>query len=81
MLRQCNYMGNFKIRSYTKKELAMEYFPACSSPHTAVNHLMVWIRRCTPLYEELRRMGMVHTAKCFTPREVEVIVKYIGEPP
>ena len=37
-------MEDFKIRMYTKKELALMYFPE-SMPRTAVNHLMVWIRR------------------------------------
>ena len=39
---------DFKIRTYTKKELALMYFPE-SYPRTAVNHLMAWIRRCDPL--------------------------------
>ena len=73
-------MNKFEIRSYTKKELALLYFPTATNPHTAVNHLMSWIRRCTPLHEELHRMGMMKTAKCFTPREVKAIVGYIGEP-
>ena len=32
-------MEDFKIRMYTKKELALMYFPE-SMPRTAVNHLM-----------------------------------------
>ena len=73
-------MNTFEIRSYTKKELALLYFPTATNPHTAVNHLMSWIRRCTPLHEELHRMIMITTPKCFTPREVKAIVGYIGEP-
>ena len=46
---------DFKIRMYTKKELALMYFPE-SQPRTAVNHLMVWIRRCRPLWAELQNM-------------------------
>lgn len=43
-------MDSFRIRSYSKAELAMCYFPTTPNPHTAVNHLMSWIKRCTPLY-------------------------------
>ena len=57
---------DFKIRMYTKKELALMYFPE-SYPRTAVNHLMVWIRRCTPLWEELQMMGYSKTSKSFSP--------------
>ena len=46
---------DFKIRTYTKKELALMYFPE-SYPRTAVNHLMAWIRRCDPLWEKLLKM-------------------------
>ena len=69
----------FLIRTYTKKELALMYFPD-SSPRTAVNHLMVWIRRCTPLWQQLQSMGYRTTSKAFTPREVRAIVEQLGEP-
>lgn len=67
------------IRTYGKSELAMLYFPD-SQPHTAVNHLMAWIRRCGPLSEELKSQHYVRTAKCFTPRQVETILRHLGEP-
>ncbi len=72
-------MDEFLIRTYTKKELALMYFPD-SSPRTAVNHLMVWIRRCTPLWQQLQAMGYRTTSKAFTPREVRAIVEQLGEP-
>ena len=37
----------FKIKSYSKAELAMLYFPD-SDQHVAVNHLMRWIYGCKP---------------------------------
>lgn len=73
-------MNQFVIRSYSKKELALLYFPETDNPHTAVNHLMSWIRRCTELKEQLEAMGMKKTAKYFTPREVKAIVSRLGEP-
>jgi len=70
---------DFTVRAYTKKELALLYFPD-SSPRTAVNHLMVWIRRCTQLWEQLQAMGYNITSKAFTPRQVKAIVEELGEP-
>ena len=69
----------FIIRTYTKRELALMYFPD-SNPHTAVNHLMAWIRRCLPLWRQLQTMGYQNKCKRFTPREVRAIVEYLGEP-
>ena len=50
-------MEDFKIRAYSKKELALLYFPTAASPHAAVNHLMSWVKRCKALTEELEEMG------------------------
>lgn len=72
-------MDSFVIRAYTKKELALMYFPD-SSPRTAVNHLMNWIRRCTPLWQQLQGTGYEPTSKLFTPRQVRAIVEQLGEP-
>ena len=72
-------MNDFVIRTYTKKELALCYFPD-SRPHTAVNHLMSWIQRCTPLWEQLQQMGYISTCKLFTPRQIRAIVEHLGEP-
>ena len=72
-------MEDFKIRMYTKKELALMYFPE-SMPRTAVNHLMAWIRLCTPLWDELLKMGYCKTSKLFSPKQVKAIVEYLGEP-
>ena len=72
-------MNEFVIRAYTKKELALLYFPD-SNPRTAVNHLMVWIRRCTQLWEQLQATGYKTTCKEFTPRQVRAIVAQLGEP-
>lgn len=73
-------MDYFKIRSYSKKELALEYFPTASTPHAAVNHPMAWIKRCTELYESLMEIGYQKNAKYFTPREVKLIIEHLGEP-
>ena len=72
-------MDNFIIRAYSKKELALMYFPD-SSPRTAVSHLMSWIRRCTQLWQQLQATGYETTCKTFTPRQVRAIVEQLGEP-
>ena len=70
----------FNVRAYSKKELALLYFPTSYSPHTAVNHLMSWINRCTPLSDRLHEMGYRKTDKFFSPRQVAEIVEHLGEP-
>lgn len=72
-------MEEFKIRTYTKKELSLMYFPD-STPRTAVSHLMAWINRCTPLREQLLAMGYRKTDKAFSPRQVRTIIDLLGEP-
>ena len=50
-------MKPFEVRSYTKKELALAYFPDVTDPHIATNRLMRWIVRNTELMGELRKHG------------------------
>ena len=69
----------FAIRAYTKKELALLYFPD-STPGTAVKHLATMIRRCDMLWDELQAMGYYSRRKTFTPREVRAIVDWLGAP-
>ena len=72
-------MENFIIQAYTKKELALQYFPD-SQPRTAVNHLMSWIARCPQLQALLAETGYTNSCKTFTPRQVKHIVEQLGEP-
>ena len=69
----------YATRNFYRKELALMYFPD-SSPHTAVSHLMSWIRRCTQLCQQLQEMGYETTCKTFTPRQVKAIVEQLGKP-
>ena len=70
----------FAIRPYTKKELALCYFPQAKHPHTAVNHLMAWVRRNPDLVNGLHKLGYRKSAKFFTPKEIALIIDYLGEP-
>ncbi len=72
-------MKQFVLQTYTKKELALLYFPD-SEPNTAVNHLMRWIRRSPTLYQQLQALGYRPTNKFFTPRQVAAIITHLGEP-
>ena len=72
-------MDNFKIRSYSKKELALRYFPD-STPETAVKHLMALIRRNDMLWDELQEIGYYSKSKTFTPRQVQAIIEWMGAP-
>ena len=62
-----------------KSELAMRYFPECSSPKVANDRLQRWIASCPALDKELTALHHRKAAKVFTPREVALIVEYLGE--
>ena len=74
-----NEEQDFIIRPYSKKELALMYFPE-SSPRCAVKHLNAWIKQCKQLWDELQQMGYESKSKNFTPRQVSAIVYYLGSP-
>ena len=67
------------IRAYTKKELALLFFPD-STPETAVKHLMALIRRNDMLWDELQSIGYYPKCKTFPPRQVQSIVDWLGAP-
>ena len=67
------------FKSYSKSELALQYFPN-SDPHVALNRLNAWIRRCPPLTEALADCNQSTHAKYFSPKAVRLILEYLGEP-
>ena len=67
------------MKSYTKKELALLYFPD-STPRVAVNHLMMMIRCNDMLRDELQQMGYYSHSKTFSPRQVQAIFDWLGAP-
>lgn len=72
-------MNDFKIKNYTKKELALMFFPD-SEPRAAVRHLMSWIKRNKAISDYLAENGHNPFSKYFTSREVGVIIDNLGEP-
>ena len=73
-------MKPFEMRSYGKSELAMLYFPHAQTTEGALSNLRFWIRKCRDLDEALKGCGMARQAKSYTPKEVALIVEYLGEP-
>ena len=58
----------------------MRYFPKAQTPAGALSNLNFWIRRCTDLSAALKACCMARKAKSYTPKEVALIVYYLGEP-
>ena len=72
-------MKKFPIRVYSKKELALCYFPN-SLPRTACNHLIKWINQNNELLKQLNDAGYDKKSKSFSPRQVELITDFLGTP-
>ena len=68
-----------KPRPYGKTELALLYQPN-SNPESAIRTLNRWINGCPQLMEELRALQYQPRRHTFLPREVEAIVRHLGEP-
>ena len=62
-----------------KGELAEMYAPDLS-PHAALNRLSRWIDYNPQLSEALRQTGYRRHARRFSPRQVELIFQFLGEP-
>ena len=72
-------MENFRIKAYTKTDLALLYSPH-SGGATALQNLYRWMLRCRPMMDELNSLGYNKYRHSFLKQEVAVIVKYLGEP-
>lgn len=71
--------SSFEIRAYDKVELALLYCPGRTAD-SASRTLQRWIRQCEALGRELEDIGYnVHRHR-FLRKEVELIVRHLGEP-
>ena len=70
----------FRSRTYTKLELASMYCPGRASSHATLMTFYRWINANKELCSELESIGYNRNRHSFLKREVEVIVKYLGEP-
>ena len=61
-----------KAQALYTKELAAMYF--------ANTHLKRWIDRNESLKNELTETGYIEGQRVFTPRQVELVFRYLGEP-
>lgn len=69
----------FALKVYRKNELARLYFPQADKK-SALQGLMRWIKRCEGLEKALETAGYDKNRKFFLKPEVELIVKFLGEP-
>ncbi len=69
----------FRIRTYTKVELACLYNPLMTIPG-ALRTLARWISGNKSLAAELCQLEYNHRNRIYTPRQVKAIVNYLGEP-
>ena len=72
-------METFKLQSYTKADLAQLYSPHSESA-AALQTLYRWMKRNESLMAELSALGYNKYRHSFLKQEVEIIVKYLGEP-
>lgn len=70
----------FRIRPYSKRELAMLYFPMTKRPSAAVANLRNLMMGCKELMDELKACRYSSHCRLLTRRQVAVIVDYLGEP-
>lgn len=70
-------LTNMKV--YSKRELAMLYFPGVT-PKAATNRLAGWIKRSEELSRQLAEAGYKPANKLFTVRQLKIIFAYLGEP-
>ena len=66
----------FRIRPYSKRELARLYFPKTANIDSAVSNL----RRNSEVMEKLHAAGYRTHNKIFTPKQVRIMVETFGEP-
>ncbi|MDE7378157.1 MAG: DUF4248 domain-containing protein [Paraprevotella sp.] len=72
--------SDFKIRPYTKRELARMYFPDTVCDESAVANLRNLMLRNPRLLAELDEALYRPRDKVFTPRQVVILVHYLGKP-
>jgi hypothetical protein len=73
------FEDEFKIRTYTKVELACLYNPNMTIPG-ALRTLSRWISGSSRLCEELSLLEYNNRNRIFTPRQIKAIVDHLGEP-
>lgn len=70
----------FRIRPYSKRELAKLYFPDTINEESAIANLRNLMKHNPDLLAELKGAYYKTHNKIFTPKQVSIIVSYLGEP-
>lgn len=71
--------GQFKIRSYGYGELALLYFPNSTKKSASVQ-LRRWLKQSESLKKQLIDTGFKSGQKLLTPKQVKILVTFLGEP-
>lgn len=71
--------SKFTIKSYYKTELALMYHPHLSG-HAAIVKIRRWINRNPELKRRLQEVQVSPMNHTYTPKEVAIIVEFLGEP-
>lgn len=69
----------FRIRTYTKRELACLYSPTIT-PRCAIRIFTSWIKKNKDLYTRLTLTGYHPRTRTFTPRQVRMITEVLDVP-
>jgi len=72
-------MKEYRIRPYSKSELAQAYAPDIC-PRAALNRLLLWIKTNRRLTEALAQTDYRPAQRIFTSRQVALIFEFLGEP-
>ena len=67
------------MKEYGRTELAQRYCPLLT-PDAAWRKLKRWIALNRDLTHELQQLGYIPSQRSFTPKMVELIFYYLGEP-
>ena len=73
------YMGEWPVKPYYKRDLAMGYAPDIT-PVAALNRLSAWIHHHKPLYQALLDSGYADRQRIFNSVQVGLIFHYLGRP-
>lgn len=72
-------INDFLVRSYGWQELAVLYNPHLT-PQSAAKSLTHWVKKNTSLSDALRRTGWRQGLRTLTPLQVELLLRFLGEP-
>lgn len=72
-------INDFPVRSYGWQELATLYNPHVT-PQSAAKSLSHWVKKNPDLSDALSRTGWRPGLRSLTPLQVELCIRFLGEP-